>query len=125
MFIELNSTDYLFLVWKLYITTTYSEIFMVAATMVRPWRRYLKYIKITGSTGKFVFSIFLENKSVLEANFFSAYNTSTGASKYIKIVKIHYLPNFHISQNFVVPLSYKMTESKNFMTRQIIFFFFF
>ena len=51
----------------------------------------------TGSTGKCLYSIFLENRSVLGANISSAYNTSTGASKYIKIVKIHYPPNF---QNF-------------------------
>ena len=53
--------------------------------------------KFTRSTSKFLYSIFLENRSVLGVNFFSAYNTSTGASKYIKIVKIHYPPNF---QNF-------------------------
>ena len=50
--------------------------------------------KFTGSTGKFLYSIFLKNRSVLGANFFGAYNTSTGASKYIQIVKIHYPPNF-------------------------------
>ena len=44
----------------------------------------------------FIF-IFLESRSVLGAKFSSAYNASTGASKYIKIVKNHYPPNF---QNF-------------------------
>ena len=59
----------------------------------------------TGSTGKFFYSIFLKNRNVLGAKFYSAYNTSTWASKYIKIVKNHYPPNFPISQNFVLPLS--------------------
>ena len=57
--------------------------------------------KFTGSTGKFLYSIFLESRSVLEAKFVGAYNTSIGASKYIKIVKNHYPANF---QNFVIPL---------------------
>ena len=53
--------------------------------------------KFTGSTGKFLYSNFLESRSVLVAKFSSAYNTSTGASKYIKVVKNHYPLNF---QNF-------------------------
>ena len=53
--------------------------------------------KFTGSTGKFSYSIFLESRSILGAKFSGAYNTSTGASKYFKIVKIHYPPNL---QNF-------------------------
>ena len=60
--------------------------------------------KFTGSTGKFLYSSFLKSRSVLGAKFSSAYNTSTGASKYIKILKDHYPPNFKISQNFVLPL---------------------
>ena len=53
--------------------------------------------KFTGSTGKSLYSIFLESRSVLGAKISSAFNTSTGASKYIKIVKNHYPPIF---QNF-------------------------
>ena len=84
-------------VWKLYITTTYSEIFMVAYYHCTAVGAIWNLSKFTGSTGKFLYSIFLEIRSVLGVNFFSAFNTSTGASKYIKIVKIHYPPNF---QNF-------------------------
>ena len=53
--------------------------------------------KFTGSTSKFLYPIFLKSRSVLGAKFSSAYNTgliSTGASKYIKIVKNHYPPKF-------------------------------
>ena len=52
---------------------------------------------LPGAPVNFYIQFFLENRSVLGVIFFSAYNTSTGASKYIKIVKIHYPPNF---QNF-------------------------
>ena len=45
--------------------------------------------KFTGSTGKSLYSNFLENRSVLGAKISSAFNTSTGASKYIKLVKNH------------------------------------
>ena len=58
---------------------------MVTATIGAIWN----LSKFTGSTGKLLYSIF-----VLGAKFSSAYNTSTGASKYIKIVKNHYPPNF-------------------------------
>ena len=68
---------------------------MVAATIVWPKALFEIYQKFTGSTGKFLYSLFLESRSVLGAKFFSAYNTSTGASKFIKIVKNHYPPNFH------------------------------
>ena len=71
-------------VWKLYIRTAYSEIFIVAATW-NGLRRYLKYLKFTGSTGKFFIIKLLKSRSVLGAKSSSAYNTSTGASKYIKI----------------------------------------
>ena len=64
---------------------------MVAAIIVR----YSKFINIYRE--HFLFSIFLESRSVLGAKFSSAYNTSTVASKYIEIVKNHYPPNF---QNF-------------------------
>ena len=48
--------------------------------------------KFTGSTGKSLYSI-----SVLGAKISGVFNTSTGASKYIKIVKNHYPSIF---QNF-------------------------
>ena len=60
-------------------------------------RRYLKLIEIYREHRQFLYSIFLECKSVLGAKFSSAYIKSTGASKYIKIVKNHYPTNF---QNF-------------------------
>ena len=50
--------------------------------------------KFTGSTGKLLYPLFLESRSVLGAKFCSAYNTSVGASKNIKIVKNHYRANF-------------------------------
>ena len=40
----------------------------------------------------------------LGAKFSSAYNASTGASKYIKIVKNHYPPNFQNFPTFVLPV---------------------
>ena len=46
---------------------------------------YLKYLKFTRSTGNFFNIQFLESKGVLGANLSSAYNSSTGASKYVKI----------------------------------------
>ena len=46
---------------------------------------------------KFLIIQFLKSRSVLGAKFSSAFNTSTGASKYIKILKNYYLSNF---QNF-------------------------
>ena len=46
------------------------------------------------STGKFLIIQFLESRSVLGAKFSSVYNTSTGESKYIKIVKNYYQSNF-------------------------------
>ena len=80
---------------------------MVAATIVRPYRRYLKFIKIY-RTGKFWYSIFLESRSVLGLIFF-AYKT--GASKYIKIVKNHYPANFKISKKIVlIPLRFVVNE---------------
>ena len=44
-----------------------------------------------------MYALFEKSRSVLEAKFFSAYNTFIGASKYIQIVKNHYPANF---QNF-------------------------
>ena len=100
--------------------------------------------KFTGSTGKFSNSNFLESRSVLGAKFSGAYNTSTGASKYIQIVKNHYPANFQnlpklcitfksppisntyflligqtfaftkIYQNFVLPLSHLLFQTLTF-----------
>ena len=47
---------------------------MVAATFVYGRKLFLN-LKFTGSTGKFCYSIFLESRSVLRANFSSAYIT--------------------------------------------------
>ena len=79
---------------------------MVAATIVRQLGAIWNSSKFTGSTGKFLYSIFLESKSVLESKFSRAFNTSTGASKYIKIVKNQSLSTqfSKIYQNFVLPL---------------------
>ena len=69
---------------------------MVAATIVRPYGVNWNLLKFTGSTGKFLYSIFLESRSVLGAKISSAYITSTGASKYTKIEKNHHYPIFKI-----------------------------
>ena len=79
--------------------------------------------KFTWSTSKFLYTNFVESRSVLGAKFSSAYNTSTGASKYIKFVKNHYPANFQnlpklcITFNFVnvwhdlkVPFQFSITE---------------
>ena len=64
-----------------------------------------KYLEFTGSTGKFgLFNIILEIRSVLGAKFSSAYNTSTGASEYIKILKNDYPSNFQNSPKLCITL---------------------
>ena len=63
--------------------------------------------KFTGSTGTFLYSFFLESRSVLGDSVSSAYNTSTGASK---IVQNHYQANFKISQSVVLPLIRDLIE---------------
>ena len=78
---------------------------MVAATIVRPYGAIWNLSEFTGNTGKFVYSIFLKSRIVLGAKFSSAYITSTGASKYIKIEKNHHHPIFKNSPNFVLPLT--------------------
>ena len=84
---------------------------MVAATIVRPYGATWNLSEFTGSTGKFLYSIFLESRSVLGAKVSSAYITITGASKYIKIEKNHHHPFFKNSQNFVLPLMYAFHSS--------------
>ena len=73
---------------------------MVAATM--EWH-YLKCLKFTGSTGKMFIIQFLESRSALGAKLSSVYNISTGASKYINILKNYYPSNI---QNFPNCASY-------------------
>ena len=80
-------------------------MFMVAATIVRPYGAIWNSSEFTGSTGKFLYSSFLESRSILGAKISSAYITSTGSSKYIKIEKNHHHPIFKNSPNFVLPLS--------------------
>ena len=79
---------------------------MVAATLVRPYGAIWNLSEFTGSTGKFLYSIFLESRSVLVVKFCSAYITSTGVSKYIKIEKNHHDTIFKNSQNFALPLKF-------------------
>ena len=63
---------------------------------------------------------------MLGAKFSSTYNTSTGASKYIQIVKNHYPPNFQnfpklcITFNLKVPIeSYFVTEHDDQLTMRM------
>ena len=61
--------------------------------------------KFTGSTGKCLYSIFPGSRSVLGAKFSNAYNTSTGASKYIKILENHYPANFQYFPKLCITFS--------------------
>ena len=89
-------------VWKLYIKiTTFSEIFMVAASIVRPKALFEIHQNLPGAPvhlKKKLYSIFLESRSVLGAKFSSAYNTS----KHIKTVKNHSPPNFQYFQKLCI-----------------------
>ena len=85
---------------------TYSEIVMVAATICTAVGAFWNSSKFTRSTGKFLYSIYLESKSVLGAKFSCAYNTFKGAPKYTKLYRMTIHPIFKISQNFVLPLIY-------------------
>ena len=69
--------------------------------------------KFTGSTGKFFNSNFLESRSVLGAKFSGAYNTSTGASKYIQIVKNYYPANFQNLPKLCITFKYKYFSALN------------
>ena len=52
-------------VWKLFITTTYSEIFMIAAIPLYGCRRYLKFIKNLPGAPVNLFIYFFSKAEVL------------------------------------------------------------
>ena len=84
----------------------------------------LNLSKFTGSTGKCLYSIFLESRSVLGAKFSIAYNTSIGASKYIKIKKNHYPPNFQNFPKLCITFNYGKPFVSLFVLTIMIFRFF-
>ena len=74
-----------------------------------PWNglgRYLKYLTFTRGTSKFLIIQFLKNRRVLGAKFFSAYITSIGVSKHIKIVKNCYPSNFQNLPKLCITFKY-------------------